>query len=884
MIRWRLYLRAWNPPVDAGVDEELRFHFDSRIEALVADGRTLEEARAQAVAEFGNVSGVRGRLLSIDRRIARAHRRSGWFNALAADIRLAARSLMRTPAFSIAAILTLALGVGMNSVIFGAIDAVLLRPLPYGQPEGLVSLWETDPVAGRRSGGTVSYANLLDLEEQNTMFTGIAAFGLSPRNFIGGDTPRRIWVNRVTTNFFSVLDVAPIQGRAFLQEEKHPGRHLVAVVSDRFWRELGRPSSLLHSTIRLNDEPYEIVGVLPAGFQAPNDFGRAEPSSIFVPLTVTPADRSPTRHGDHDLDAVARLRPGVSIAAAQTALSRIYATLAKTFPETNHGRDAGIAPLREDVARTVRKSLLILLGAVGMLWLVACVNLANLLLVRAVGRQSEITLRVALGATRSHIIQMLVTHSALVAVLGCLAGLTLGGVLSRLLMRIAPAGIPRLDSMGIELRAFVFMTALSLVAGIVFGLFPAWRVSRPALADALRSSERHMVGRSVLRWRNALVVAEIAVSIVLLTGSGLLLRSFIKLEGVDLGFATDRVVTMNINLPAARYGTAEHRLRFFEELASRVSTLPGVEGVGFANRFPMRGGWSGSLIVHDPNNPIEVDLQAVSTGYFSTLGIPLIGGRYFDASDRAGSPPAAVVNTAFANSYFPGRDPIGQRVWRTQNSEPVTIVGVVGDVRRAGKSAKIQPGLYYPAAQTSLYPVALADFAVRSTSDPKTLLPAIRDAVRAIDRTQPIGNVRTLDEVISESVAQRRFEMILIMLFAAVALALTVVGIYGVVSYSVSQRLSEFGVRAALGASRTDILGMVLGQAGTLIAIGLGLGLAGSLALSQTLTTMLFEVPSYDPLTFAGVALLLTTVAMVSSYLPARRAAAIQPATALRGH
>jgi predicted permease len=391
-----------------------------------------------------------------------------------------------------------------------------------------------------------------------------------------------------------------------------------------------------------------------------------------------------------------------------------------------------------------------------------------------------------------------------------------------------------------------------------------------------------MVGRSIMRWRNALVVAEIALSIVLLTGGGLLLRSFIKLEGVDVGFTTDHVLTMNINLPAARYGTAERRLQFFEALASRVNALPGVEAVGFANRFPMRGGWSGSLFVNDRHTPVEVDLQAVSAGYFLTLGIPIVSGRGFDASDRAGAAPAAVVNAAFANLYFPGRDAVGQQVRRNWESEPITIVGVVGDVRRAGKSAMIQPGLYYPAAQTSLYPVTLADFAVRTANDPTSQVSAIRGAVLSIDPMQPIGNVRTLDQVISESVAQRRFEMTLLVVFAAVALALTVVGIYGVISYSVAQRVTEFGVRTALGATRADILGMVLGQAGVLVATGLGLGLVGSLLLAQTLTTLLFEIPPYDPLTFAAVAGLLTTVAMVASFVPARRAAATSPATALR--
>jgi putative ABC transport system permease protein len=880
--RWRPHLRAWTPGADAGVDEEIRFHFDERIAQLLAEGRSREDARAQAVAEFGDVSRVRANLRTIDRRIARRRQRSSWLSALASDLRYAARSLWRAPAFSIAAIGTLALGVGINSVIFGAIDAVLVRPLPYGAAGELVALWENGGEPGHRQRSSVSTASLKDIERQNTVFTGIAGFGLSPQNFTGGETPQRIWVERVTPNFFSVLDVAPTLGRGFLTEDGRPGNGRVAIVSDRFWRQLGADPSLLGTTIRLDDVPHQVVGILPAGFQAPNDFSRPEAAAAYVPLVIMPADLTPEAHGDHGLDAVARLKPGATITSAQSEIDRIFAWLAKAYPDTNANETATIAPLRDDVVRGVRTSLLVLLGAVGLLWMVACVNLANLLLVRAVGRQREVTIRVALGARRRHVIQLLVTHSALVAMLGCGAGLLLGGAFSRVLLRFAPAGIPRLDSMGLELRTFALLATLSLAAGILFGLFPAWRVSRPALSDALRSSERNLVSRSALRWRNALVVAEISLSLVLLTGSGLLLRSFVKLTGVDLGFATSRVLTMNINLPSARYGTAEARLRFFEDLARRVEAVPGVEAVGFANRFPMRGGWSGSIRVGDKQEVVEVDLQAVSPAYFSTLGIPLLKGRGFRNTDRTGFPAVAVVNGAFVRAYFGDRDPVGQQIGRNSTSPKVTIVGVVGDVRRAGKASKVEAELYYPAAQTDLYPVLLADFAVRTRNDPKMALPAIREAVLTIDSSQPVGNVRTLDEVVDASIARRRFEMVLIALFAAVALALTIVGIYGVVSYSVTQRIPEFGVRIALGAARADILGIVLRQAAVLTGIGLALGLSGSYLLSRALTTLLFETPPYDPATFAAVAALLTAVAFVSSYLPARRAAAVEPIDALR--
>jgi predicted permease len=689
-----------------------------------------------------------------------------------------------------------------------------------------------------------------------------------------------VWVEHATPNYFSVLSVRPALGRAFSRDEGTSGRERVVVLSDGLWLRLGQPA--LGTVLRLDDVEHEVIGVLPGSFRSPHEFSRLEPVVAYVPLVFSPKDLSPEGHGDHDLDAAARLKPGVTLAAAQADLDRISAWLAKTYPDTNAQQSARVTFLREDITRGVRTSLLILLGAVGLVWLVASVNLANLLLVRALGRQREVTVRAALGAGRLRLVQGLLTQSLLLSTCGCIAGLALGWQLSALLRRIAPPGIPRLDALGVDFTVFAVMAAVSTAAGVLFGLFPSLHLSKTSPIDALRAPGSHLSAPFVVRWRSALVVAEIALSLVLLTAGGLLLRSFVTMTSVDLGFSTEQVLTLNINLPASRYATPGDRLRFFEALTDRVRAVPGVDAAGFANRFPMRGGWGGGMFFDDSKEPIEVNLQAVSPGYFSTLGIPLLQGRVFESSDRLGSRPVAVINSSLARMFFAGREPVGQYVRRSPETPPVAIVGVVGDIRRGGKAAKILPEMYFSAAQTDMYPVILADYAVRTRSDPRTLLPAIREAVRSIDPNQPIGNVRTLGEVVDTSVAQRRFEMLLILLFAGVALALTLVGIYGVVSFAVGQRTREFGLRVALGARPGDILSMVLRQAALMIVIGLTIGLAGAYAVGQLVKTLLFETPPDDPATFAVVSGLLAVVALSASLVPALRASTIDPVSALR--
>ncbi len=669
-------------------------------------------------------------------------------------------------------------------------------------------------------------------------------------NLTGAGPSQQVWVQLANTNLLSVLDVQPQRGRAFLPEEDRPGNEHVAMISDEFWRQqFGSDPAILGRTLQLNAESFRIVGILPPKLQLPSQFGLADRIAVYLPIAF-PADLLAS-HGDHDFNAVARLRPGITLRQAQADLDRISAWLARTYREDRHTA-AQIGFLRDDIARNVRTSLLVLLAAVGLVWLVACVNVANLLLARAVGRQREIAVRVALGASRTRVILSLLVFSLLLAVTGCVCGLLFGLGIQQLLVKLAPADIPRLDSVHFDSRVFAVMSVLSLCSGLLFGLFPAWQVSKARPGESLKTSERALVGASVMRWRSVLMIAEIALSLVLLVGGGLLLKSFILLNAVDLGFQSEHVLAANINLHQARYSGPpyagqDRRLAFFEQLEKRLTALPGVQAVGFANRFPLRGGWSGGLeidsISHEPGTPpLVADMQAVNPGYFSTLGIALLRGRSLTPMDRKGTPPVALVNAAFARQFLPGQDPLMHRFRRNPQSPWISIVGVVADVRRDGKTAPINSEVYYPAAQTELYPVILTDLAVRTRGDPRRLAAAIQKEVWAIDKDLPITNVKTLDEVLSASLAHRRFQTLLVVLFAAVALTLALIGIYGVISYSVAQRTAELGIRIALGAGRGNILRLILRQAALVIALGISAGLAGAYALSRYLSSSLFAI------------------------------------------
>ncbi len=807
------------------------------------------------------------------------------------NIRYALRLLRNSPGFTTIALLTLALGIGVNSAIFSVVDAVMLRPLPYAEPERLVSLWEmvtgpppaivktvNSPDYPRRS--TVSPANLMDYRTAPS-FSGLAAHEYAAMNLSQAGAPERIWGERVSSNFFDVLGIQPERGRAILPEEDRPGVPKVVVISHELWaRRFGLDPEMIGKSIMLDGVPHRVIGIMAAGFEAPAQFGFSDRLQFFIPEAF-PADLLANR-GDHEVNVAGRLRPGASIEQARAELDAISTRLASQYPDTNKNYKTAIAPMREDIARNVRTSLLVLLGAVGLILLIACANLANLLMARAVGRLREVSIRIAIGASRGRVIRELVGQSLVLAGLGGMAGLALGSWARQLILRWAPGGIPRLDGASLDWRVLLFTVSVAFLTGLAFGLFPAFQVAAGAPIDSLRSNDRSVAGGAVLRWRAIFMAAEIALSMMLLIGAGLLLRSFIVLNKVDLGFQTERVLAMNINLPDEGYKTPEQRLAFFEDLTARVTALPGVVAAGFSNRMPMRGGWSGGFQIPGLTGSYEAELQAVSPGYFETLGFTLLRGRLLTPADRNGAMPVAVVNAAFSRMFLQGGDPVGRQIQRNPTAPLITIVGVVADIHRSGKTEAANPAIYFPAAQTNLYPVRIADFAFRTANDPKPLIAAVERQVWAIDRNQPVTNVKTLAEVVSQSVAQRRFQMWLLLLFAGLAFILSVIGVYGVIAYSVSQRTKEIGLRIALGAGRRDILFMIVVRGMLVVASGILAGAAGAYAISRSLRSLLFEIQPADGVTYFAVAGLLSIVAPAACYLPARRAAAVDPMVALR--
>jgi len=801
------------------------------------------------------------------------------------QLRYAARLLARTPGFTIVAIITLALGIGVNSAIFSVIDAVLLRPLPYPHPERLVSIFEYDGNDPDDRGG-IAPANMADYN-QNRVFTGIAHVGTTGMNLTGAGAPERIFGIQASYNFLDILGVQPALGRGFLPEEDRYGARHVVIISHELWQQrLGGGSGVIGRSIALDGEAYAVIGVLPAGFRSPEEISQRQPMLFVVPDCWPPNILH--NRGEHYDHAIARLKPGVPLEQAQSEMQTIGARLAKAYPATNGKIALGVAPLGADMVRRVRIAMLVLLGAVGLVLLIACANVANLLLARATGRSREVAIRLAMGAGRWRIVRDLLVESAMLAVLGCALGLLLGAWTRDLLVSAAPKNIPRLDTALMNWRVLGFTGLLATVTVFLFGMIPAWQVSGVRPNMALKSGERSTGGFAVLRWRSTLMAAEVALALMLLVGGALLWKSFVRVTGVDLGFRPDRVLMMLVNLPDLRYPDGPRRLAFFGELEQRVERLPGVQSAGFTFRGPMRGGWGS--VYETPDGPgsepgfrgRDADFDPVSPRYFETLGIPILKGRGFTAADNEGAPPVAIVNQVLARKLFPNVDAVGRRIRRAGKREWETIVGVVGEVHLQSQTEEVHPQVYFPAAQTSLYPVHLADFAIRTAGAPLAIVRDVRRQVWAMDKDQPVTRVETLEEVVSASVAERRFQAALLLLFAGVALALAVVGVYGVISYAVAERTPEIGLRLALGAQRHNILSLTMARALAPILAGLAAGLAGALAASRLLTGLLFEVKPSDPATFALVGVLLGVVALGACLIPARRATRVDPMVALR--
>ncbi len=797
------------------------------------------------------------------------------------DLRYGARMLLKKPGFTLVAVITLALGIGANTAIFSVVNAVLLRPLPFKEPDRLVMIREMKlPQFPEFS---VSPGNFLDWKRQNTVFERLVSLRGASFNLIGAGDPEQVMGLRVTDGFFAMLGAQPQIGRVFLPEEDQPGRANVALLSHGLWqRRFGGDPKILNQTITLNGQSYTVIGVMPATFR----FG-GNPD-LWTPSAFTAQEAQ--SHGSHYISVVGQLRPGATVDQARAEMIAIAGRLAAQYPGTNTGWSVKLMPLLEFIVRDIKPALLVLLVAVAFVLLIACANVANLLLARANERQKEIAVRAALGAGRARIVRQLLTESVLLSAAGGAAGLLLAKLGEYLLLKLAPEDLPRMSDVSLDGRALAFTAAITLLTGLVFGLVPSLQSSRPNLNETLKDAGRGSTegGRRQLV-RSALVTLEVASALALLVGAGLLIKSFWRLQKVAPGFNPDNALTLSVTLPRSKYPEENQRVAFFRQLLEKVSALPGVQAAGASHSMPLGGDYVLAFKIQGrpplpPGAGQSTNFYSVSADYFKTMGIPLLRGRLLTERDAKDSPHVAVINETMAKNLFPDENPVGKRItFDTGDDNPnpdwYEIVGVVGDVKQYGLDQATPLQTYEPYTQQTFSYMTLV---ARTTGAPANLTAAIRNAVLQIDKEQPIADVRTLDRILSTSIAQQRFSMLLLGVFAAVAMLLAAVGIYGVLSYSVTQRIHEIGIRMALGAGRHDVLRLLIGHGMLLTLIGVAAGLAAAFALTRLMSTLLFDVSATDPITFGLIALLLVTVALLACWIPARRATKVDPLVALR--
>src|SRR5262245_21032170 len=802
------------------------------------------------------------------------------------DLRHGARSLFKQPTFTIVAVITLALGVGANTAIFSVVHAVLLQSLPYPDADRLVMVWET-----RRTNpsgqNVINMGNFFDWKEQNRVFEHMSAFGDTSVNLTSGGEPEEIPMQVATTGLFNILGVKPILGRSFATDEGKPGQPGVIVISFGLWqRRFGGDPQIIGRKLILSGNEATVIGVMPAGFNWGANAGSltTEMAKIWSPWQIDEQNRPRRGRG---YMAVARIKPGVSLAQAQAEMSAIHSRIEQQYPEFNAGWGVNLVPLRTQFAGKIRLALLVLLGAVGMVLLIACANVANLLLARAAGRRREVAVRAALGANRGRIIRQLLTESLLLAGLGGLAGLTLAWWGTDLLVSLAPPDLLNLSQVKINAAVLGFTLGITLATGVVFGLAPAFEATRLNLTESLKEGGKSAGGMRAQRLRNSLVVLEVAIALVLLLGAGLLIRSFARLQGVDPGFNAQNVLTMSVGLPRSKYDNDQKRVNFFRQAVAQMQALPGVESAGAVNALPFASFHSGTSVDIE-GRPLLPVVQKLKTGvmvtdanYFRSMQIPLKRGRLFTDQEAAEMRHVVVINETFARQHFPNEDPLGKRVtiYMKDDNQPCEIIGVVGDSKHMGLDAEVKPMSYWPHPEQAYPGMTIV---IRTRGDAAAITPAARNVIRALDPDQPIADVRTMESLIGTSVARARFSALLLTIFAVVALLLASVGIYGVMAYSVAQRTHEIGLRMALGARRRDVLKLVVRRGMNLALCGVAIGVAASFALTRLMETLLFNVSATDPLTFAAIPLLLIFVAALACLIPARRASKVDPMVALR--
>ena len=857
------------------LDEELHAHLDMLADENRHKGMTPEEARCAALREFGGVEQAK--------ELYREQRGLLMIETLARDVRYGLRQLRRNPGFALVAVLTLALGVGANTAIFSVVNTVLLQPLPYKDASRLMTVWSYDRSRGFDT-DQVSPLDFADWRTQNHTFESMAASTEAAFTLTGAGEPSLLIAYSFSADYFHVLGVHALLGRTFLAEEEEPGKNHVTVLSYALWKSrFGGDPAVVGRNITLDGAPYAVVGIMPPGFQYPAS------TQLWTPLTILP--EAANDRAFRYLRIMARLKPGVTEQQAQVEMNTIARRLALQYPKTNRDDDATrIMSLRQMISGDIRPALLILLCAVGFVLLIACANVANLLLTRAMGRHQEVAVRAALGASRGRLIRQFLTESTLLAAAGGALGLMLAFWCTRALVIMFPPtifnlSIPHLDKIPVDGWVLGFALMVSLLTGVIFGLVPALQAGGLNAGESLKESGRSLTGSAQgRRLRSALVVAEVALSLILLAAAGLTMKSFVHLLGGDLGFNPEHVLTLRVLLPRSKYETDAQQLAFGKQALDSIRSLPGVSSTGTVTFLPLSG-WRGGrrISIAGRATPEDQRLEAlwssVTTDYFRTMEIPLLRGRFFKDQDDANAPPVGIVSKSLAQRLLPNQDPMGKRLDVDGLKGPVEVVGVVGDIHQLGLTSDQTSQIYLPFPQMTMW---LMCFTIRTTIDPQALTKAAESAIWSVDEDQAVGYVMPMSELASESLAPQRVVALLLGGFAAMALLLAGVGLYGVIAYSVAQRTHEIGIRIALGAARSAVLRLVVTDGLKLTLVGLGLGFLGALGLAPLLGSQLYGVRPHDPSILGAVVILLAAVAALASYIPARRATAVDPMVALR--
>ncbi len=888
-IRARLADAKLSPTRENEIVEELSQHLEDQFDEAVSRGASEDEAHRVALVDLAELLGRE--LQRSDRRLPSnpvlpgARRQSNFIADALQDIRYALRMFAKSPAFTAIAVVALALGIGANTAIFSVVDAVLLRPLPFKNPNQLVIVWENATHLGFPK-NTPSPANFLDWRQQSTVFEGMAAFAERSFNLTGMGEPERLDGRRVSANLFDLLGVRPIVGRTFVPEEDKPGTK-VAILNEALWqRRFGGNPAVVGQAITLNGESYTVVGVVRSTMKLPSFANWRD--QVWVPLAFSPEEAN--SRGDHFLEVIARMKPGITLVSAQAEMETIMARLAQQYPVYNTRIGALVRPLHEEIVGDIKPALLVLLGAVVFVLLIACANVANLLLARAAVRQKEIAIRLALGADRSRLTRQLLAESVILSLLGAAVGLVFAFTGLNVLTHFVPPEVMQPDAIAINSKVLVFTLAVAIVTGLLFGIAPATQASHFNLNDTLKEGGRDSgAGARGKRLRSSLVIAEVAVSFILLIGAGLLINSFMHLRNLDPGFRADHLLTLNVDLSEVKYPDVPRRTAFFDEVIRRVRELPGVQSVAAAGNLPFtyNGDSMGIAAEGIPDPPSDqwpdVIYRTIGPGYFNTMGIPLLRGRDFTDQDTLDNTLGVVISEKTAKHYWPNEDPIGKRLKpgaTTSKSPWRTVIGVAKDVRQNDFIAEPKMQMYFSFRQVqSMTANALI---VRTTVDPLTLASPVRNAIWSVDKDQPVSNVNSMEHIVARAVARQRFSMLLLAIFAALALVLAAVGIYGVMSYSVAQQTREIGIRIALGAKRSDVLAMTVKNGLKLVGVGLVVGVIVAFALTRVMSSLLFGISATDPLTFISIAMVLFGVALLASYIPALRATKIDPMLALR--